>query len=291
MAMLFRPTDAEVPAVPDLLPLKLFHEIGWAAMADKWARPGIYVAAKTGDLAASHSQRDMNSIQLQVDGEMILTDLGSAKYSKDYLGASRGSFYEVQARSHNTAIFGERDHQIDAQGDIIEAQSGEDYRWVACDSGQACGENVHFIRHIVMIVQPNIQAGRMVIVLDELGSPTQEKAEIFWHTLGKIEPNSTCTGGIISAGQVKLEFALASTAKYAAGVGSRELTPSRSDQFLHVTIPGVSKAYLASVFSREKLTGKLELKGHNGSLKLKVGDVTLQFKGMKQHLQLESVES
>jgi hypothetical protein len=290
LAMLFRPIDAEVPAVPDLLPLKLFHEIGWAAIADKWPRPGTYVAVKTGDLAASHSQRDMNSIQLQVDGEMILTDLGSAKYSKDYLGASRGSFYEVQARAHNTAIFGERDHQIDAQGEILEAQSADDYRWVACDAGQACGENVHFVRHLILIVQPNIQAGRMLIVLDELGS-AQEKVELFWHTLGKIEPNATATGGIISAGQVKLEFATACTAKYAAGTGSRELAPNRTDRFLHITVPGVSKAYFASVFSREKLTAKLDLKVHNGAVKLKVGGATLQFKGLKQHLQLESVDS
>jgi hypothetical protein len=129
----------------------------------------------------------------------------------------------------------------------------------------------------------------LVVVLDELGSPTQEKAEIFWHTLGKIEPNAAGTGGIISAGQVRMEFALASTAKYAAGVASRELAPNKTDHFLHVTLPGVSKAYFASVFSRERLTGKIEIKQHNGSVKVKVGSVTLQFKGLKRHLQLESV--
>jgi hypothetical protein len=44
------------------------------------------------------------------------------------------------------------------------------------------------------------------------------------------------------------------------------------------------------VFSREKLTGKLELKAREGNVKVKVNGVTLQFKGLKRHLQLETVD-
>jgi len=86
LAMLFRPLDPDVhrEPQPDLKLVKVFNEIGWAVMADSWPRPGFYVAAKTGDLAANHSQRDMNSIQLQVDGEILLTDPGGVPLSREY---------------------------------------------------------------------------------------------------------------------------------------------------------------------------------------------------------------
>ena len=58
--------------------MKVFNEIGWAAMADHWPSPSLYVSAKTGDLSAHHSQHDMNSLQVQVDGEMLLADRGAA---------------------------------------------------------------------------------------------------------------------------------------------------------------------------------------------------------------------
>ncbi|MCK5114043.1 MAG: hypothetical protein KAR11_04700, partial [Phycisphaerae bacterium] len=75
IAILTRPEE-DTPPVPNLEPLKVFHQIGWAAMADDWPRPQFYVAAKTGDLATSHSQHDMNSLQVQIDGEMLLRDIG-----------------------------------------------------------------------------------------------------------------------------------------------------------------------------------------------------------------------
>jgi tetratricopeptide (TPR) repeat protein len=41
LGMLLRPVDAESPKVPELATLKVFHEIGWAAMADGWPRPSF----------------------------------------------------------------------------------------------------------------------------------------------------------------------------------------------------------------------------------------------------------
>ena len=64
-------------------------------------------------------------------------------------------------------MVGQREHSIDAQGDIVEAQFDKNYRWISCDAGTACGENVRFIRHVVMLLDKG-GAGQAVVVLDEI---------------------------------------------------------------------------------------------------------------------------
>jgi hypothetical protein len=216
LALLFRPADADPPREVGLAPVKVFHEIGWAALADRWPRPGMYVAAKAGDLAANHSQRDMNSLQLQVDGEMLLIDLGHGPLSREYFSArlsspksdARGEFYEVQACAHNTVTVGERDHQIDARGEIIEADSGENFHWIAADAETACGDTVRFIRHVVMVTEPPGR-GRMVVVVDELSDTEEEIADLMWHTQGQLHLDAAAGTGTISGTTASLHFALA----------------------------------------------------------------------------------
>jgi len=291
LAMLFRPIDADSGGKLNLQPMKIFHEIGWAAIGDIWPKPSFYVAAKTGDLSANHAQRDMNSIQLQLGGEMLLTDLGHAPYSSEYFGSrTRSEFYEVQARAHNTICVAGRDHRLDAQGSIVEAQCGKNYRWLACDAGQACGENVHFVRHLVMIVNPATQGGRMLIVLDELINLLAEKIDLFWHSQGKISVSAKTGRGTITGASAALQFALASTSKFTAKVRSEPIRSPHTDHMLRVSTGPVEAALLLTVFSREKLPAKLVLKQSNaGEVRVYVGDVALHFRRLKRHLQLDKV--
>jgi len=289
LALLFRPGDAEVAASPNLSPLRVFHQIGWAAIADHWPRPDLYVAAKTGDLAASHSHHDMNSIQVQVDGEMLLTDLGSPSYTREYFSASRGGFYEVQARAHNTVVFADRDHQIDAQGRILEAQTDKNYRWIACAAGGACGENVEFVRHVVMVVSPKTQQGRMLIVLDQLTSGVPEKARLLWHTTGRIDLDVQRKAGRITGQRAALDFVLASTVKADVAAESHEFSPGRVDGVLSLSAGVMGRALFVSVFSREAIRGKLALRETSSGVELKVDDVHVSFKARKHNLVLEEV--
>ena len=292
LAMLFRPVDAEVTAQPDLAPVKAFNQIGWAAIADQWPRPSFYVAAKSGDLAANHSQRDMNSIQVQVDGEMLLVDLDHPPFSQEYFSDARASYYEVQARGHNTLTVGQRDHRIDAQGSIIEAQTGKDFRWLACDSNTACGENVHFVRHLVMIVNPGRQAGRTLLVLDEVQSPVPERIDVYWHTKGRIRLDGRTLTGEIAGSKAAVNFLLAATTKASGVVETPELYTKAKDQVLHLSAGPTGKAVLLSVFSREKLPAKVELKQvSGGDVRVKLGGIRLHFKSLRRHLQLATVEA
>ena len=290
LSLLFRPTDAECPKAPDLCPLKVYHEIGWAAMADCWPRPGLYAAAKTGDLSANNSRRDMNAVQLQVDGEMLLTPPAGDPNARWHFAPVPSNCEPAQARSNNTLIVAESDHQIDAQGSIVEAQSGDNYRWVACDSGNACGEAVHFVRHVVMIVQPASQKGLMLIVLDELDLPSPERVDLFWHTRGRLELSPSKMTGAITGERGAISFALAATVKCKASADPRECPRAQGEHVLSLTTGVIGRAHLLSVFSRDNITGAVALRSsRGGDVRVKVNDVELRFKSLRRRLQLDKV--
>ena len=292
LAMLFRPVETPAKAKVELQAVKTFNQIGWAAMADHWPRPTMYVAAKTGNLSGSHSHRDMNSIQLQVDGEMLLTDQGSRAYSADYFSESRGGFYDVQARAHNTITIAGRDHDIDARGSIVESDQGPDYRWVVCDAGSACGDAAHFQRHLVMLVSPAKHVGRMLIVLDDLRSPVPEDVDVYWHTRGRIELADQGQEGTIIGQAALLHFAMATTFDCELSVKDEPSYGNGRGHFLNVSGPKVSRALMASVFSRRPVRGKIELaRTDTGDVQVKVGSARVQFKAKKRQLRFQSVKA
>ena len=290
LAMLFRPTRARTPRRPDLKCVKVFPSIGWAAMADRWPRPTFYVAAKTGDLSANHSQRDMSSIQLQVDGEMLLMDLGNAPYSREYLSSARGEFYEVQACAHNTVVVAESDHHIDAHGRIVDSRNSRAFRYVACDAEDACGENTRFVRHVVMVVEPDSQAGTMLVVLDDLTNGVPERVETFWHTPGRIELDEQTLKGTIVGRSAALHFALASTVKTTASASSHPVNHHRRDNVLRMSAGVIGRALTASVFSRRKVPGQVAIaEDVSGDVLVTAGRVEVRFAQPGPYLKLRAV--
>jgi len=290
LAMLFRPSRARLVLRPGLKGVKVFEGIGWGALADAWPKPTFYVAAKTGDLSASHSQRDMNSLQLQVDGEMLLIDLGGEPDSPDSLPDARGEFYEVQARAHNTISVAERDQQIDAHGRIIASRSGKAFRYLACDAENACGENVSFVRHVVMAVGAADGRGTMLLVLDDINNGVPEKVEMFWHTHGRIELDAASRTGTILGRRAGLHFALASTVKAKADTSSYPLDRTRRDNVLRLTAGVIGRALTASVFSRARIDGAVEIaEDPGGGVRVRAGGFEARFGLDGRYLRLASV--
>ena len=289
LAMLFRPKKVKVPKVPQMETLKTYHEIGWAAMADSWPHPSIYVAAKTGDLSASHSQHDMNSIQMQVDGEMLLVDLGRVRASPRYSSEAREEFYEVRARRHNTIVVAGRDHQIDVQGSIVEAESTDTYRWIALDSAGACGENVHFVRHVVMIVDPEKQLGETLVVLDELDNPAPETVEMFWHTTGRVDLNDAGMSGTITGSRATLQFALGSTVEAKVNTETHTLDSRRTDNVLRLSGGVINRAHFASIFTPRRSNAAVKLVEDSDAVEVTFGTLSLHFRNARRHMRLESV--
>jgi len=290
LAILFRPEDPPAPTGEHLHPLKVYNEIGWAAIADEWPTPSMYVAAKTGNLSASHSQHDMNSIQLQVDGEMLLRDLGAPPESFEYFSASRGNFYEVQAQAHNTLVVGRRDHAIDAQGSIIDALSDETFRWVACDASAACGPNVHFTRHVVMLLDGHGKEGRTVLVLDELKSPAAERADLFWHTTGRIELDDGNRTGRIMGNRAVLHFGFASSPTGRLTARTADQKGQHADHILRAEFRRIRQGLFLTVFSREKFTKLPTIKADNSYVRVTAQGAVLKFRKRRHQLQLTEVQ-
>ena len=291
LGLLFRPLDWEAQPFPDLHAVKAFNEIGWVAVADRWPAPTLYAALKAGDLSAHHAQLDMNSVQIVSDGELLLHDPGSPEYSHEYLSPEgRYQFYEVQSRSHNTVTLGERGHRIDAVGSIIEAQHAPAYRWAAADGGMALGEDVHFIRHLVMPVVPATQAGVMIVVLDEIRNVVGEEVHATWHTGTDLKLKRDRKSGTIAGEASALHFALAATCSFKVRTGSHPLGKRRHDHVVAVSTPAVSQAVLAAVFALEPV-GKLRLRRTaRGDVTLLAGPRKLHWKATRKYLQLDAVE-
>jgi len=290
LAMLFRPESIKVTRAPKLDEVKTFPQIGWAAMADQWPRPGLYVAAKTGDMAVNHAKSNMNSIQLQFGGEMMLVDFPRGPQNQQFGTAAQNRFYEVTARAHNTICTAQRDHQIDAQGSILESESAKNYRWVTCCAGGACGENTRFIRHVVMVVDPDDRQGLAVIVLDELTNGAPEKFEQFWHTRGKVDLDTETQRGTITGVRNQMHLALAATVKTSLNLKSASIDSHCSERFLHLTGGAMGKVLLASIFARRPIDGIVDIQESADSVTVLAGDTKAHFKPSTSHLKLTRVE-
>ena len=286
LSLLLRPIDQPPEPPPDLTPVKVYNEIGWAAMCDHWPEPNLYVSVKTGDMSANHSHLDMNSIQLQVDGETLLVDLGNPPFTRAYFTPKRFSFYQAQAQGHNTLIVGERDHRIDARGQIVEAEQGEAYRWIAGDAGDAPGESVRFIRHVIMILRKPGRHGHTVIVLDELANALAEKVELAWHTFGTLKRKGRA--GTITGQQSGLHFRVAGTGKITCATDSHQVG-NLTETVLHIVATGGDHLTLATVFSRDPV-GEITLQqdGH-GQTFLQLPAATMHFKAGRRHMKLDSI--
>lgn len=289
LALLFRPQDIPMVYEPKLDAAKVYDEIGWAALADQWPRPKLYVAAKSGDLSANHSQHDMNAIQIQVSGEMLLMDLDPGEYRTDYYSDGRQEVYEAQASAHNTIVVGERDHMIDSRGIIRASGSDEKCRWVLCDAADACGESVRFLRHVVMLVDPASQVGQAVVVVDELTNGMLEKVEQFWHTHGTVEVDREKQVGRIAGKRSELHFAFASTIDLPLSSLSRKINPHRSENILLRSGGLRGRGLLVSVFATSRI-GRIELPASMVEpVDIRVGKATLKFDMPNHHLQLSRV--
>lgn len=289
LGLLMRPADMERQTTCSLAPVKIFNEIGWASVCDHWPEPEMYVSVKTGDLSAHHSHLDMNAIQVQVDGETLLADLGNPPYTPGYyFTPERFEFYEVQAKSHNTLVVDDRDHLIDGQGQIVEAEQEEGYRWITANAGNALGDTVRFNRHVLMLLDPHSGRGETLIVLDEVSNAVSETIEASWHTFGSLKVDGE-TGAIIGRQSV-LHFRLVSTEPFDLGVGHHRVGQS-TESALSIKTGKVSRLVLAMVFAREPV-GPCSIKQTSrGEVTLETPQAMIHFKGSRRHLKLTEIQA
>lgn len=275
--ILFRPDRDSPPKEPLMEPVKVYADVGWAAMADRWPKPGFYVAAKTGDLSVNYSQRDMNSIQLQVGGEMLLVDMGHFHHrDNSYFSRPGEEMFEMHSKLHNTAILGEEDHRPDALGGIREARYGARYRWILCDGGEACGAGSSFYRHLVMMCDEN-GAGRHLLVLDEIDPGLSDTLHVFWHLGGVPEFTKGGLSGEIRGKRIPLYCSFGGSGDISARVLKNGTNNNHEDRYIELTADSAEPLYTASVFSLDPLDGGVNIETSEKHLHISFRNHSLRF--------------
>lgn len=242
LSLLMRP-DKHAPAKPALAPAVSYEQIGWAALADAWPSPSLYVAVKAGDLSAYNSHHDMNAVNIQVDGELLV----APNLENVDLQTAGDDFYDVQARAHNTAVVSQRDHRIDMQGRVMPAFVTAQRRWVWADAGRALGESTQFHRHVI-IIAGRAQTPSIAFIVDEIRNGQPEPIELFWHLRGRATFDSASLIGSVAGKTADVHFALAATADIAATLHSRQLA-NQTDRLVHAATGPVDRAVIVTAFS------------------------------------------
>ncbi|MFW6155177.1 MAG: heparinase II/III domain-containing protein [Planctomycetota bacterium] len=287
LGLLLRPTTMAAAPAPKLQPLRVFNEIGWAAVADRWPEPSLYVSLKTGDLSAHHSHLDMNTVQIQVDGETLVSDVNNPPSPAAHQATTAPeTLYDMQAQAHNTLMVDERDHRIDAQGRILEAEMNDAYRWVAAAAGEALGPSVRFNRHVIMLLDERSGDGHTVVVLDELTNAVAEKILGYWHTFAALSLNGT--SGAVVGRRTGLHFRVVANEDVQVAVGRHELG-KLTESVLTVTAPPVRHLVMATAFSRVPVDLLKVNRTGRGEVTLVVNAATLYFRTSRRHLKLASV--
>jgi len=252
LGLLLRSPRARTPKTIRMEPVKQFSQIGWAAIADAWPSPSMYVSVKAGDLSAHNSQRDMNNVQIHMNAERLIASPAYAT-QLDELPVLRSSQGEpIQASLHNTLTVAEMDHQIDARGAILQTRTGRAYRWVCCDAKDACGENVRFIRHVLMLLGARKRRGEIVLILDELTNGVPERVDVHWHCTAPVEMDEQTGCGVINGQRGTLHFALSSTVTGRCRLQKQRLNRHLYDWHVTLTAGVPDRALFASAFCRRR---------------------------------------
>jgi hypothetical protein len=165
----------------------LYKEIGWAMLRSQPGSPDdIYLAFKSGDLAASHGHLDLNSFVLVAFGERLALDLGPAAYTHEYFSSGRWKNYQASTEAHNTVLVNGRGQAPGKKGTIARFQTREGFDYLLGDAGDAYGEELtRFDRHVLFV--PDGERRRYFVVADDLEAASKSTFEWLLHTNAQVK--------------------------------------------------------------------------------------------------------
>ena len=286
LALLFRRDRDEEIAPPALEPIKAFHQAGWTAMADHWPTPEFYAAIKTGELA-SGVRRDMNAVQLQVAGELLVCE-GHCS-AEEVTNAETVAFYDIETHAHSTLLVGDEEHCPDAKGTVLHTHASDTLRWTVCCGGVAGGFSSRWYRHVLMLLDSQGR-GETLVVLDELDLQTPQLVEAIWHAAGPIELHAPSATGRIVGQRANVQFGLGASVPLMVTAESYDLPYGRSDRVLRCSATWEGQQCLASVFSRhDPLGATTVVLRDDGGISVRFANTTLAFNVGEKHLVLTGV--
>ncbi len=92
--------DADIEGEKLVQKSHIFHENQWFIFKS----PKYNMACKAGNNGEFHNHNDVGTFVISKNGEITLTDLGGAKYCKQYFSDERYTFLEASSRGHSVPI-------------------------------------------------------------------------------------------------------------------------------------------------------------------------------------------
>ncbi|MBI2906853.1 MAG: heparinase II/III family protein [Chloroflexi bacterium] len=174
LGYIWRPDDLSAIEPSSLVQSKLFRDIGWATMRNRWDDPAdtVYVAAKSGRLGANHSHLDLNDFVVYAYGELLVSNAGTAPYSYKTFSKERNSIYGISTRGHNSILVNEEGQAPRSRGSL--AQPSQNH--LIGDASEAYRDLKRFRRHLFFV------DGRYLILLDDIVADKPARLSWLLHT-------------------------------------------------------------------------------------------------------------
>jgi hypothetical protein len=235
-AFLWRPEEAAPAEPPELDVAKLFPGVGWAVLrSEPRLAPKVYLAFKSGDLAANHTNYDLNSFILAAHGERLTCDPG---------------YGVLPTADHSSVLVDGKGQERGGKGRILHCAKGEGFAYLLGDASEAyAGALTRFRRHVVFA-----GGGRAIVILDELAAEKPAAFQWLLHSGLPIELDKKDCSAVVRGAKAELAVKVLRPAN--AELAARKLR----DNVLEVSNPERRKTlvFLTVLAPREKGGGGLE---------------------------------
>jgi hypothetical protein len=162
------PAPPALAAAMNLNTLQVYEEIRWAALADSWPHPELYVSFKSGYAihGIGHVSLDLNAIQVVAGGEPLIR---------------RSHNYQPPPQGYSTVLIDGEPQQY-GTGTFTYWRETERFRCIAAEADRSFGSKVEKVRrHLVMV------DGRYLVVVDEVAAEQPVQLTFMAHTAGALE--------------------------------------------------------------------------------------------------------
>jgi hypothetical protein len=92
------------PASRDRRQVKLYQGLDWGILADRAARPQLYMSVRGGTTKVPHGHRDLMSFHCVIGGERLIASLGPAEYLDTTFSPRREEIPEMMPTSKNALL-------------------------------------------------------------------------------------------------------------------------------------------------------------------------------------------
>ncbi|RLT40561.1 MAG: DUF4962 domain-containing protein [Chloroflexi bacterium] len=219
LTLIWRPVDERwLPeAQPGFRPMVpavgAFPSIGWSMLASAQPDPPLFLAFKSGSLAANHSHLDLNHVTVGMGNNMLLVDLGSRPYPADYFQrTARARYYEITTAGHNSVLVGGKGQVFDRLGVLQGPLEGPNFTaFVGVADGSYEMRTPHARRHVVFVDK------RYYVLLDDVAPASPAPVELRFHSYGTIAPRPS-GGWTVTQGDSVLDVVPAQTLEISGSI-------------------------------------------------------------------------